>query len=137
MIKDYTYYVEKYLKTLSKMRLAPSDYSDPKFSTREHNRAIDQFNLLEIELEKHRELADKVYSELMEINDIKVQFYAASYCLKLSIHIERAVEILEHMRKTNENWAVMLAEGTLKMWHGKIEPNNPFQDLRKEGIFDE
>jgi len=114
MMSASKYYVEKYLKTLSKMRLAPSDYSSPNFNTKAHNKAVDNFNLLEIEMNENRELASHVYSELMEIDDIKVQFYAAAYCLKLNFHVERATEILENMRQKGEKWAVMLAERTLK-----------------------
>ena len=125
MTKNCKYYVDKYLKTLSKICFSPSDYSDPKFSTRVHNRAIDQFNLLEVVIEENLELANEVYSELMEINDIKVKFYASAYCLKLNINVERAEEILEHIRKTGEKWIALYAERNLKIWRGEIDPDDP------------
>jgi ATP-dependent protease Clp ATPase subunit len=122
MMKDYMFYVEKHLDILSKMRLGPDDY-DGRISTRTHNKAIDRYKLLKIELEENLNLAVKVYSELLEINDIKVQFYAAANCLTLNLHTERAEEILEHQRKTGEKWLAMLAERNLKIWRREIDPN--------------
>ena len=120
MIEDYNYYFEKYLKTLTKMRLSPDDYSSSKFNTRTHNRAIDQYKLLKNVMEENHDLADKVYSLLMEIDDVKVQFYAAANCLKLNLHVKRAEEILERMLQSNERWAVMIADGVLNEWHSDM-----------------
>ena len=126
MMKDYKYYVGEFLKTLSKMCLSPDDYENPKLTTKVHNRAVDQYRIIKAVLEENHELAEKVYSELMEINDVKVQFYAAAHCLELNINTARAEEILENIERTGEKWAVMFAERNLKIWRGEINPDDPW-----------
>ena len=126
MIKDCEYYVDKFLKTLSKIRLWPSDYENPKLTTRAHNRAVDQYNILEIIMKENHELAAKVYLELMEIKDFKVQFYAAANCLELNINTARAEKVLENIIKAGERCAVMFAERNLKIWRGEINPDDPW-----------
>ena len=126
MIKDYKYYVEKYIQYRSKMCQSPDDYGI--INTRVHNKAVDNLNSLIAEMLKDIDVTKKVYSILLENENSFIQQNSAGECLELTppIHVEKSIEILEHTIQYGEIWEIMGAERTLKIWRGEINPDDPW-----------
>ena len=80
---------------------------------------------LENELSKDIELAEKVYAELLENDDMYTKLCAAAACLHLNLHIEKSVKILENIVMTGDSMSAISADRNLKIWRGEIGPNDP------------
>ena len=79
---------------------------------------------LDDELYKDIDLAEKVYAELLEIEDMYIQLTVAARCLNLNLHVESAMKTLEFICVKGEKMHSMYAERTLKIWRGEIGPND-------------
>ena len=123
MIGDYNQYVDQYIRLISMTCLKPEDYTKDKVKT--NNKVMPKLKALCDEIDTDIELAGKVYSKLMHNEDRAIQLRAAGVCLKLNLHIEKAVEILERLTKTGNPWYSMPAERALKIWRGEIGPDDP------------
>ena len=116
-------YIGKYINLNSKL-FSPDDLTDENL--KQHNKASRAIYKLCDELKENIDLAEKVYSELLENEDIDIQQGAATNCLELNIHIKKSVKILEHISKKGDGWFAAGAKRTLKIWRGEIGPYDPF-----------
>jgi len=123
MMKDYKYYIDKYLDLLFQTCTKPEDYG--KISIRKHNKAIVRLNALQEEICKDNDLAEKIFFELLRNHDITVLLNATACCIHFNLHIEEAVKTLEFIIISGDRWNAEWAERTLKIWRGEIGPDDP------------
>jgi hypothetical protein len=112
--------IEKFLLLSFDPRICRVSEDYGKKNVKEHNKAIRKLNAFYDELDENIERAKNVYSELFAHEDVGIKFSSASACLKLNIHIERAVDILENIVDKNVAWYATWARRNLKLWRGEI-----------------
>jgi len=122
MTKDE--YIKKYISLRSKVCVKPEDYTKSKIKT--HNKAVLELISLVNEIRKNNDLSEEVFSVLLDNEDIYIQQSAATDCLNLNLHVIKAIEILERVKKKGDRMAAMGAERTLKVWRGEIKSDKPF-----------
>jgi hypothetical protein len=118
--------IEKFLELEFDPRICrvPEDYG--KKNVKEHNKVVRILIAFSNELDGNIKLAEKVYSELLKHEDEGIQYRAASVCLiKLNIHIEKSVEVLECLAKTDIPWYSYPSKCHLEKWRGESGPNDP------------
>ena len=121
MMKDYKEYIDKFIALHSNTRWRVEDYGkNSKISTRQHNKAMRNLNMLYDEIHKDLDLAAKVYSELLLNENIDIQQCAAAGCLQLNIYITEAEATLERIIKTGHVMASRGSETILQNWRDKI-----------------
>lgn len=121
MIKEE--YVEKIINLNYQLCQKPDDYTKEKVKA--HNSAARKLTKIENALVNDIEMAREVYRELLKSEDNFTKSNAATWCLKLKIHTDKAIEIFNNLIKNGEKWEVMGAERQLKMWRGEIGPTDP------------
>lgn len=105
-----------YEESIVDLCLQMRDYSS-KSDVKKHNEAT--IKLLEIydELSQDKDLAQLVYSHLMNSEIEKVRALAASHCLKMGIKIKEAEKVLITIASTSKNPIERFsAEMTLQVW---------------------
>lgn len=116
-------YIERIIHLNSRLCQKPDDYTKEK--VKENNKAARKLTALENALVNDIEMAREVYKELMESEDNFTKSNAAAWCLRLKINTDKAIKIFKYQRKHGEPWEVMGAERQLKIWRGKIGPDDP------------
>ncbi|MCL2405531.1 MAG: hypothetical protein FWC92_08295 [Defluviitaleaceae bacterium] len=125
MMSDYQKYIDKYIDLLSQTCYRAEDYGkDSKISTRQHNNAMRKLITLRDVIDADHTLAEKVYSNLLKNDSMRVRHNAASACLNLNINVKESEEILEHISKTGHAMAAIGARRILKRWRGEIGPDD-------------
>lgn len=119
-------YAKEYIMLCSQLCKKAEDYT--KIKVRKHNKAIDKLNQIREEMSKDQELTEEVYRILLGCEDSYVQKSAASDCLRLNIHVHTkiALKIIKKTIRHGDRMAAMGATRTLKIWKGKLDPNDPF-----------
>jgi len=86
-----------------------------------NNREVKKLNRLKAHLKNDPELALHVYSELFKSDCVTTQSHAAVESLRIGIHIEKAISILEELSKREDIGIIRLGcETALKLWRGEI-----------------
>ncbi len=116
--------VGRYVELCADLCKAPEDYTPTR--VKQHNRTMKEIIKLDEELGHDAELAGQVYLDLMEHEDDYVRQSAATRCLELGIETKKAVKIIKSFRRSRNPMSAGWAERTLKLWRGKIGPNDPF-----------
>ncbi len=116
--------VGRYVELCATLCKAPEDYTPA--NVKRHNRAVKECIKLEEELGRDAALERDVYLALIENEDDYVRQSAAARCLELGIETKKAVKIIKSFRKSQNPMSASWAERTLKLWRGKIGPNDPF-----------
>ena len=123
-MKNYKEYINKYLNLHSQTCSKPEDYD--RISVAKHNKAIVKLNAFQDEICKDQDLAEKVFSELLQNEDITVLLGAAACCVNHNILIEDAEKTLEWIVQTGDYWITGIAERVLGVWCGEIDPDKPW-----------
>ncbi|NLB81904.1 MAG: hypothetical protein GX800_09940 [Clostridiaceae bacterium] len=98
-----------------------SDIATVEGDYRTNNREGKKINKLFTLLAHDIELAQEVYGILLDYDNITTRTEAAAACLKLSIHKNKAVQVLEELSKRNDIGIRRLnAEMTLRVWRGEF-----------------
>ena len=87
-----------------------------------NNREAKKLNKLFEELSKDIELAKAVYEILLDNECVTTRGISSAECLRLGIHIDKAVKNLEEIsRMKNIGIRSLSAEMSLKLWRGEVE----------------
>ncbi len=91
-------YIQKFIELV----IGKVEYEN-RLSVIKHNRKAKKLIEMYNELEKNKEVAKKVYKELIKNDNEEVKVIAASHCLKLEIYIKESEEILKECISSSKN----------------------------------
>jgi septation ring formation regulator EzrA len=107
--------IEKYKERYMELCSLLDEYS--KTGVKKHNKAMKELAKLFSEVSNNQEIAEKLYSELMDSDDERVKSIAAAHSLGMNINLTKAQKTLKEIsQKSNEPLSRFNAEMTLKTW---------------------
>lgn len=113
--KGWIYKVEKEKQKI--INLCSNLFGETKSEIKRNNKSVDELIRIFEELRSDEERAQRLYMDLMNYDDDKVCFEAATCCLKLKRNTKEAEKVLERISRLNPNPLIRFsAEKVLEVW---------------------
>ena len=99
------------------INLCSNLFGETKAEVRKSNKSVDELIRIFEEVRPNEERAQRLYMDLMNYDDDKVCFEAATCCLKLKRNTKEAEKVLERISQSNPNPLIRFsAEKVLEVW---------------------
>lgn len=99
------------------INLCSNLFGETKAEVKRNNKSVDKLIQIFEEIRTREEYAQQIYVDLLNYDDDRVRFEAATCCLKLKKNIKEAEKVLKHISQLNPNPAIRFsAEMVLDTW---------------------
>ena len=99
------------------INLCSNLFGETKAGVKRHNKSVDELIQIFEKIRTREEYAQQIYMDLLNYDDDKVRFEAATCCLKLRKNIKVAEKVLKNISQLNPNPEIRFsAEMVLDTW---------------------